>query len=157
MCLALLLFSSPFPYASIIQNILQSKWTCYSHVPVASPCHGHAHSVPFPWNAPLHLCKCRFYQFAKTKIRFHLFYEVITSFSELSWPFRVLRIWLGFPGGSAVKNPAKAEDSGSISGLRRSPGEGNGNPLQYFCLGNPTVRGSWQATIHGVAKELDTT
>ena len=65
---------------------------------------------------------------------------------------------MGFPGGSGVKNPfANAGDLGLIPGSRRSPGEGNGNPLQYSCLGNPMDRGTWQATVHGVAKELDTT
>ena len=60
---------------------------------------------------------------------------------------------MGFPGGSAVKNlPANAGDTGSIPGLGRSSGEQNGNPLQYFCLGNPMDRGSWQATVHGVSK-----
>ena len=64
----------------------------------------------------------------------------------------------GFPGGSVVKNPpANAGDVGSIPGLGRSPGDGNGNPLQYSCLGNPVDRGEWQATVHGVTKELDTT
>ena len=48
----------------------------------------------------------------------------------------------GFPGGSVVENLlANAEDPGSIPGLGRSPGEGNGNPLQYSCLENPTDRG----------------
>ena len=52
-----------------------------------------------------------------------------------------------------VKNlPAVQGDLGSIPGLRRSPGEGNGNPLQYSCLGHPMGRGAWQATVHGVAK-----
>jgi len=56
-------------------------------------------------------------------------------------------------GGSAVKNlPAKAGDTGSIPGLGRSPGGGNGNPLQYSCLGSPTDREAWQATIHAVPK-----
>ena len=45
---------------------------------------------------------------------------------------------------------------GLVPGSVRSPGEGNGNPLQYSCLGNPMDRGAWQATVHGVA-ELDTT
>ena len=53
--------------------------------------------------------------------------------------------------------PANAEDKGSIPGSRRSPGEGNGNPLQYSCLGNPIDRGAWQATVHGVTKESDVT
>ena len=60
---------------------------------------------------------------------------------------------LGFPGGSAVKNPlASAGDAGSIPRLRKFPGGGNGNPLQYPCLGNPMDRGAWQATVHGVTK-----
>ena len=53
--------------------------------------------------------------------------------------------------------PANAGDAGSIPGLGRYPGEGCGNPLQYSCLGNPTDSGAWQATVHEVAKELDTT
>ena len=65
---------------------------------------------------------------------------------------------LGFPDGSMVKNlPANAGDLGSIHGLGRSPGEGNGYPLQYFYLGNPMDRGAWQATVLGVTKESDTT
>ena len=64
---------------------------------------------------------------------------------------------MGFPGGVVVKNlPANAgdtEDAGSIPGLGRSPGAGNGNPLQYSCLGNPRDRIAWQATVHGISKE----
>ena len=53
-----------------------------------------------------------------------------------------------------IKNqPANAGDMGSILGSGRSPGEGNGNPLQYSCLGNPIDRRAWQATVHGVTKE----
>ena len=63
---------------------------------------------------------------------------------------------MGFPDGSVVKN-LPAGDAGSIPGLGRSPGEGNGYPLQYTFLGNPTDRGAWQATVHGVTKELDMT
>ena len=58
-----------------------------------------------------------------------------------------------FPGGSAVKNlPTNAGDVGSVSGWGRSPGEGNGNPLQHSCLRNPMNRGAWRATVHGVAR-----
>ena len=65
---------------------------------------------------------------------------------------------MGLPGGSVVKNlPSNAGNLGSISGLGRCPGEGNGYPLQYSCLENPMNRGAWQATVHGVAKESDTT
>ena len=71
----------------------------------------------------------------------------------------------GFPGGQVVKNlpaclPARrrcAGDPGSIPGWGRSIREENGTPLQYSCLGNPMDRGVWWATVHGVAKELDTT
>ena len=48
--------------------------------------------------------------------------------------------------------PADAEDTGSIPGSGRSPGEGNGNPLQYSCLGNLMDRGAWWATVRGVTK-----
>ena len=55
-----------------------------------------------------------------------------------------------------VKNlPASAGDLGSIPGSGRSPGEGNGNPLQYSCLGNSMDKRAWQAIVHGVAKESD--
>ena len=62
-------------------------------------------------------------------------------------------LYWGLPGGSEVKNPpANAGDMGLITGLGRSPGKGNGNPLQYSCLENPMDRGAWWATVHGVAK-----
>ena len=58
-----------------------------------------------------------------------------------------------FPGGPDSKESAcNAGDQGSIPGLRRCPGEGNGNPLWYPCLGNSMERGAWQTTVHGVAK-----
>ena len=62
---------------------------------------------------------------------------------------------LGFPGGSVVKSaPANVWDAGLIPGSGGSPGERNGNPLQY-CLENPMDRGAYRATVHGVTKELD--
>ena len=67
-------------------------------------------------------------------------------------------IIMSFSGGSVVKSSlANAGDLGSIPGSRRSPGEGNGNPLQYSCLGSPMDRGVWKATAHGEAKESETT
>ena len=57
-----------------------------------------------------------------------------------------------------VKNPpANAEDMGLIPGSGRSLGERNGNLFHYSCLGNPTDRGDWQATVHRLAKESETT
>ena len=62
---------------------------------------------------------------------------------------------LGFPGGSDSKESAcNAQDPGSIPGLGRSPGEGNGYPLQYSCLENSMDRGAWWATVHGVTKRV---
>ena len=67
----------------------------------------------------------------------------------------------GVPGGSVVKNPPAnagvTGDAGSIPGSGRSPGGGNGNSLQYSCLENPTDRGAWQSTVHGVTRESDMT
>ena len=67
---------------------------------------------------------------------------------------------LAFPGGAVIKNlPVNAGDPGDrslIPGLERSAGGGMATPLQYSCLGNPMDRGTWQATVHLVAK-LDTT
>ena len=58
---------------------------------------------------------------------------------------------MGFSGDSAVQNlPTNAGDVGSIPGSGRSPGEGNGAPLQYSCLENPMDRGAWWAILHGV-------
>ena len=59
---------------------------------------------------------------------------------------------MGFPGGSLGKN--LPGDVGSIPGLGRSPGEGNGNPLQYSYLENTMDRGAWKATVLGFAKSL---
>ena len=65
----------------------------------------------------------------------------------------VLNISVGFPGGSDGKEFAyNVEDMGLIPGLRRSPGEGNGYPLQYSCLENSMDSRAWQATVQGIAK-----
>ena len=70
---------------------------------------------------------------------------------------RLLRVALcqeGFSGGAVIKNPpANAggiRDVGSVPGLGRYPGVGNGNPLQYFCQENPTDRGALRATVKGL-------
>ena len=60
---------------------------------------------------------------------------------------------MGFPGDLVVKNlPANAGDTDSVPRLGRYPGEGNGNPFQYSCLGNSVDRGAWWAKVHEVAK-----
>ena len=65
----------------------------------------------------------------------------------------LLEISLGFPTGiDGEETTCNAGDVGLIPGSGRFPGEGNGYPLQYSCLGNPMDRGAWQATVYGVAK-----
>ena len=66
---------------------------------------------------------------------------------------KFLSIVRGFPSGSDGKESACNEENlDLIPGSGRSPGEGNGNPLQYSCLENSMDRGAWRATVHGVAK-----
>ena len=65
---------------------------------------------------------------------------------------------MSFPRDAVVKYlPANAGDTGLIPGLGRSPGDVYGNPLQYSCLEKSMDRGAWQAPVHGVTKESDTT
>ena len=81
----------------------------------------------------------------------------IYSLDILLFLFGTNLLFQGFPGGSEGKASAcNVGDPGSIPGLGRSPGEGNGNPLQYSCLENPMDGAAWQTTVHGVA-ESDTT
>ena len=69
-----------------------------------------------------------------------------------------LMLLMDFPGGSDGKASVyNAGDPGSIPGLRRSPGEGNSNPLQYSCMRSPMEREAWWATVHEVSKEMDAT
>ena len=91
-------------------------------------------SLPLSHQGNPHSCCCKWQNFI-------LFY---------GW---AVFIALGFPSGSVVKNPpANGEDVDLTLGSRISPGEGNGNPLQYSCLGNPMDRGTWRAAVHGVTK-----
>ena len=78
---------------------------------------------------------------------------------ELGYKFKAdLNVELGLPWWLSGKEPiCQAGDTGLIRGLGRHPGEGNGNPLQYSCLGNAMNREVWQAAVQGVAKELGTT
>ena len=72
--------------------------------------------------------------------------------------WQALKFLPGFPGDAVVKNPpANTGDTSLIPGSGRSPGGGNGNLLQYSCLGSCMDRGAWQAAVYGVTKESDTT
>ena len=80
------------------------------------------------------------------------------SFSFYTFYFVLEYTWLGLPWWLSDKESAcNAADTGLIPGSGRSPGQGDGNLLHYFCLGDLMDRGAWQATGHGVAKESDTT
>ena len=95
----------------------------------------------------------------RNKFYFTLFIYPISTILHFSrkhpemYNYWIVQQLQGFPSGSTVKNPpVNAEDTGSTPGLGRSPGEGNGNPIQYSCQDNTMDRGAWQATVHGVTK-----
>ena len=87
-------------------------------------------------------------------------FDYSVAYNAKSWKHickRLIKLWYTYirssQGALVVKHlPANAGDAGSIPGSGRSPGEGNGNPLQYSCLENPMDRGAWRATVHGVSK-----
>ena len=85
---------------------------------------------------------------------FHLEYTLSKGEPLSTWiNWSKMSLLQNLPDGSAVKNlPAKAEDAGSISGLGRCPGKGNGNPLQFSYLGNSMDREAWRVIIHEVKK-----
>ena len=88
-----------------------------------------------------------------------VWWALLLEASSMGWMFNLWKVVrtkiTGFPGGTVVKNlPANAGDAGSISGLERFPGRGNGNSSQYSCLKNSMDRGVWWATVHGLAKKV---
>ena len=94
-----------------------------------------------------------------THLLWRLRIRVVTTLLKLEGPLEILPARLSFfltwefPGSSIGKESAcNAGDLGSIPGWRRSPGEGNGNPLQDSCLENPMERGVWWAIVHGIAR-----
>ena len=84
---------------------------------------------------------------------FLLKYDISVKTFAVQPMFSIVSSYKDFPGGSDGKVPVyNAGDPGSIPGMGRSPGEGNGDPLQCSCLENPMDRGAWWATVHGVTK-----
>ena len=83
-------------------------------------------------------------------------FSILLISSPCVFEFKICLSWVVFPSGAVVKNPpANARDArnmGLIPGLGRSPGEENGNPLQYSCLETSMDRGAWRAVTHGVTK-----
>ena len=112
-------------------SLIVSLYNLNSENKIPSVCHFFEMCGAFKWQNAFDLrCKLQI-----------LFFHVLTCMCR------------GIPGGSEVKASAcNAGDLASIPGLGRSPGEGNGNPLQYSCLENPMDGGAWWATVHGVAK-----
>ena len=94
-------------------------------------------------------CNGRIYTTKMARHHSQGFLGVLCHIYHLTW----VCLPSDFPGGSDGKASAySAGDLGSSPGLGRSPGEGNGNPLQYSCLDNPIDGGAWWATVHGVTK-----
>ena len=92
---------------------------------------------------------------AVARVRHNWAANIFTDFSLAPHEYlcKDLSVCLFFPGSLAGKESVcHSGDPGSIPGSGRSPGEENGNPLQYSCQENSMDRGGWQATIHGVAK-----
>ena len=99
------------------------------------------------------LGNCNEYCYLMSQCLFFL--SFLTKLREYSskQPSFVGSYWMGFPGGSAGRESSRnAGDLGSIRGLERYPGEGNGHTLLYSCLENSRDRRAWWATVHGVAK-----
>ena len=99
----------------------------------------------------------RNYKFVVIQDKLNLFPIVCCIISVLQELHKTTALKAGFAGVSVVEhlpaNPGVKRDAGLIPGLGRSPGEGNGNPLQYSYPEKPMDREAWQATVHGVAKE----
>ena len=109
-------------------------------------CWSSREEIPHPWESPG----------KNTEVGHHFLLQGIFLTQELNL---CLCIAGGFFTDQATREaiegknlPANAGDTGSIPGLGRSPGEGNGDPLQYSCLGNPMHREAWWATVQGVTK-----
>ena len=125
--------------AGLLHDLLTWSWARYVHwnkqvpwlrVEALSHIHGEP-PAPSPSASTLQIFRGCYVLVVKSKINHHL----------------------GSPGGAVVKNPlVSAGDTGLFPGSGRSPGGGNGNPLQYSCLENPMDRGAWWATVQGVKR-----
>ena len=88
--------------------------------------------------------------------------SLLDSFRVIEYLVDIVTLGASLVAQSVKNLPAMREsafnagDLGSFRGLGRCPGEGNGNPFKYSCLENPMDRGAWRATVHGVARELNT-
>ena len=103
----------------------------------------------------IYICLYMYLKFTKVD---HYLLKIFFSFGFQATDFLLPYCLVITPNGSVVKNPPTMQEMQVLSlGQEDSPKEGNGNPLQYSCLGNPTERGHWQAIVHEAAKESDMT
>ena len=135
------------------RHLLLSSRVCGSRAPSQSACP----VISGLWSSSVVRSPCRIVELMRvTSVLSHLDRSIIILKQWLSeWILKNSTLILGFPAASDGKvSPCNVRDQGSIPGSGRSPGEGNGNPLQYSCLENPMHRGAWWATGHRVTKSL---
>ena len=160
---------------SIVHIHLGSFWTLFLFhwLTRHSLCKGYTISITIaynkPWNQVVLDYAFIFFSILPTSFGYSIYFCISINFRAImpvstkmsaticlgvNW---IYTSFLGFPGGSVVKNLPANADGVSIPGWERSPGERHSKPLQYSCLGNPTDKGAWQVSVHRVAKELDKT
>ena len=108
------------------------------------------YKCPLPLNLPPHPHSIPFFYI----VRVPHWTSCVTQQLPISYLFKILASQMVLVVRNLPTNTGDIGDTGFIPGLGRCPGEENGNPLQYSCLENPMDRGSWQATVHGVAKRV---
>ena len=144
-----------FPHSLLILSIFPSKLEqVLPSLPLLlSPWSPYPSLPPAVWRSPVFATLALLFLFVGYFLEHpdSIVIKIYLFFVFHSFPYPMC--FMGFPGGSDGKESAcNAGDLGLIPGLGRSPGEGNGYPLQYSCLENSTDRGAWQATVHGVTK-----
>ena len=104
------------------------------------------------WNSVQMIPNSQFKPNFSESVYMCIYHTNLSSPSLGSWLYHFIDIYPTASGSVVKKPPDNARDMSLIRGLGRSPGEGNGNPLQYSCLGNFVDRWAWQPTVHGVIK-----
>ena len=172
LCRPLLLPPSIFPGIRVFSNesVLRIRWPKYWSFSFSiSPSNEYSGLISFRIDCldllAVQWTRKSLLQHHSSKVSIYLsIYKINQYIIWLTWHGLYMTLdthEVGFPGSSVDKESAckfrRHRRPGLIPGSGRSPGEGNGNPLQYFCLENPMDKGAWWATVHGGHKELDTT
>ena len=116
---------------------------------------GEGKGYPLQYSGLENSMDCIVHEVTKSQTRLSNFHIMLLMNRISALKRRGSRLLWWLNDKESTSNAGDTGDAGSIPGLGRFPGEGHGNPLQYFCLGNPTDRGAWQARIHGVTKQSD--